>query len=83
MKKTVAIILCVLMCVGCFAACGSQPAAEQPQAPAAEESKAPAENNETADPALEEEYYFTMGSTMTSSALMTRAIPKENTIEMK
>ena len=42
MKKTVAIILCVLICVGCFAACGSQPAAEQTQAPAAEESKAPA-----------------------------------------
>ena len=76
MKKTVAIILCVLMCVGCFAACGSQPAAEQTQAPAAEESKAPAENNETADPALEEEYYFTMGSTMTSSALITPLIAK-------
>ena len=76
MKKTVAIILCVLMCVGCFAACGSQPAAEQTQAPAAEESKAPAENKETADPALEEEYYFTMGSTMTSSALITPLIAK-------
>ena len=68
MKKTIALILCTLMCIGCLAACGNSAAPTATEAPAASGTSAstPAEPAATVDPALEEEYYFTMGSTMTS-----------------
>ena len=67
MKRFIAIALCLIMCFGCMAACGetAAPAAAATEAPAAEA---------TTDPALEETYYLTMGSTMTSSALITPLI---------
>lgn len=73
MKKLIALILCMVMCVGCLVGCGATdtPATQTPaEAPAVDDTATDA----TVDPALEEEYYFTMGSTMTSSALITPII---------
>ena len=73
MKKFVALMLALLM-VFSLAACGqsSQPAATT--APAPETDAPAADDTPAADPALEEEYYLTMGSTMTSTALITPII---------
>lgn len=71
MKRLLSIALCLIMCMCCMAACG-QTAAEPTPAPAESASaEAPAAEN---DPALAETYYLTMGSTMTSSALITPLI---------
>ena len=67
MKKFLAVILSLALCVGCFAACGEEPAPGQDG-----EETDPAVTG--SDPALEEEYYYTMGSTMTSTALITPLI---------
>ena len=67
MKKFLAVILSLALCVGCFAACGEEPAPVQDG-----EETDPAVTG--SDPALEEEYYYTMGSTMTSTALITPLI---------
>lgn len=65
MKKIIAILLSLAMSLLCLAACGGSPA------PA--ETNSPGEAPETAAPEGES-YYLTMGSTMTSSALITPLI---------
>lgn len=78
MKKIIAIALALVMCFGCFVACGKteSPAPAEVAAPAEVPAEVPAEApvEEAVDPALEETYALTMGSTMTSSALITPLI---------
>ena len=64
MKKLLATILCLVLCVGVLAACGQDtPGEGQTQT-----------SGTPGDAALNEDYYFTMGSTMTSTALITPLI---------
>lgn len=74
MKKLLAMVLCAVICAGCLAACGQNPGETSKS-----NTNTSGENSSTSsagptDPALEKEYYFTMGSTMTSTALITPLI---------
>ena len=72
MKKIIALLLAAIM-VFALCACGSSTQSAPAQDESAEAESAP-ETETAAEPAHEEEYYLTMGSTMTSTALITPII---------
>lgn len=69
MKKLFGMVLCAAICVSCLAGCGQKGVGTSGSG-----GNASVASSGAADPALEKEYYFTMGSTMTSTALITPLI---------